>query len=413
MCDCSSVYSSVSIFFQVSSVPRPRMPSKLQTICQFAIPNTSAGPAYCRGIKLTADGSFAGVYSSDDVLRFRPLSFESEEEVLGQTDSAAFSPGGDIFDFDFFPGHLAAASETRCCIVSSRRRPVQLVSTISGQVASAYIGLSQVDEIIHPLSVRFSRNGARICGGFDNSQIKLWDVQRPGNAIADITLATRKQKASEEIQRGHIGSIAWRDSDSVVFAGSYKGSVFQHDFRQKESGAVLHSQRRIFSSENSPLGGVTMLQYVPQTQLLVSGHRGSRDKCLRVWDMRNVNEPLMELPRITTTYQRYEFAIVNSRYLVSGDGLGELTLFDLETDGSILGQWKIASGPIPAVAATLWPSAANRLCVISGSGCREYPDYPDSGDENPRSDSRKRYRSAESAPTPISRNHILLHSIEL
>ena len=251
--------------------------------------------------------------------------------------------GGEVFDHQFYPG----PSPSPTVLISSRRRPVQLINTVTGSVLSAYPAYSCTDEIVHAFSLSWSPACQSILGGF-SACIKVWDVQRPGKQIRDIPF------------EGIVGATKYTNEQTVV-GGTYSGRVGLFDVREKGRGFFLTTEKS---------GGVFQLEIF--NDLIVSGHR--KDKYIRVWDIRSPESPLFILPREVKNYQKYQFAITES-VLFTGDQNGMFTGFDLKKGGEICIQKTLSTSPLVVVAAT-------KDWIVTGSGQRTFSKFPSNSSDS-------------------------------
>jgi WD40 repeat protein len=263
----------------------------------------------------------------------------------GDSSLMKFLPGGHISDF-----HFSCESTV---LVASERRPLQLIDTTSGLSISTFSAYSFTEEIVHPVSVRFSASGASIAGGFPSSVVRIWDTAVPGRQIRDIVFSTRKAKVSRGSSfKGIVCAVNWWDENMIV-GGTYGGQIRLFDQRGKDG--------LDFSGE---LNGVVQLETLAEKQLIVSGHRMSR--FVNVWDVRSPSEPVVSIPRSIRTNQRTQFGVDGGREIVTGDEHGIVTSHDIST-GEILFQTEVApKDVIPCV------DVNGNGEVLFGTGCRRY-----------------------------------------
>jgi WD40 repeat protein len=282
--------------------------------------------------------------------------------------------GGDIFDHDFYPGFSVAEPASQSVLIASRNRPVHLYSCVSGLPVSAYTAHSFTEQIVHPLSIKFSPQSRTIMGGFAQSTVRVWDVQRPGRQAQDLVFTTRKGQGT---QKGIISSVCFANEDSF-FAGSYSKDIFMYDIRDKK-------QCMRIGSDNSAFGGVVQMDFLTDRNMLVSAHR--MHNYMHCWDVRNPETPVMDLPRISKNHQRTSHSIVSDRYVFAGDHFGDLTVFDLQRDGEIVLKQNVSRSPLVSVSAVLMAGDQSDVKVACGYGCRTYPGVPDDSDVEDRSES--------------------------
>jgi WD40 repeat protein len=228
---------------------------------------------------------------------------------------------------------------------------------------SAYTAYSLTEEIIHPICLKFSPLCKNIIGGFSSSTVKVWDVQRPGRQISDLIYSTRKSRGSV---KGIVSAVEFATEDTF-FAGTYSKAIALFDMRDKEH--CMH-----IGSDTPEFGGVVQLKYIPDTHTLLSGHR--TDSAVLGFDVRKPDTPVLELPRVVKTHQRFEFDLLSSKgQLFAGDHYGDLTVFDLKKDGEIIFNKNISAFPLVSV------SVSPEGYLVTGSGRRTFPDMLDSDDD--------------------------------
>lgn len=315
-----------------------------------------------KSVRFSPDGSVVAAVKSDS--QFRVYSRDLEVPLLN------LNSGGDVYDFDFYPGFSADIGASRSVLIGSRNRPIRLFNVGSGVAVSAYTAYSFAEEIIHPLSIRFSPQCQTILGGFPQATVRVWNVQHPGRQTREIVFSTRKSKTG---QKGIISAIEYCD-ENIFYAGSYSNSICMYDMRDKNICVEIGT--------GTEFGGVVQLK--AKDHALISGHR--MDTQIHVWDMRNPGTPLMSLPRIVKTQQRFEFALYSvsdKQLLLTGDHYGDLTVFDLSKDGEIVFQKNISENvPLVSVA------AASDGTLATASGMRHFPrvGIPDSSESEEMED---------------------------
>jgi WD40 repeat protein len=266
--------------------------------------------------------------------------------------------GGPIPSIHLYPHFSLEDRATQCLLVSTEHRPIQLVDVASFSVVSSYTAASFTDEIVHPLSIKFSPTGQRIAGGFPQSVIRVWDVQSPGRQMHDCILSTRRGRGG---QRGIIASLSWWD-ESVIVAGSYSKTIFMHDLNSGLNSLQIGAK--------SDFGGVNQIDTLPSSNRIVTGHR--MDDSIRIWDIRAPDTPLSVIPRNCRNYQKINFKLINDKFIISGDSTGHVSLHTLE--GGLVYREKFSESPIPAIGVN------SDGMVAIGTGAREY-DGIESDDE--------------------------------
>ena len=297
--------------------------------------------SYVKSAKFSPDGSAIAVTTDEPVMNVWYTFDVSKPKI-----STKINCGDDISDFQFYPGFNTNIPQTQAVLVASRNRPIQLISSLSNSVISAYPAFSFTDEVVHPISLQFSPSCSTIAGSFPSSCVRIWDVQKPGRQIRDLIFSTRKQSNSF---KGLISALTYFGEDILV-AGSYGRQIRMFDIRDSGKGMNI--------GETMKFGGVVQLEAVDR--LIISGHR--MDKYLYVWDVRKPDEPVLELNRIVKNNQRFRFSLVGADKVASGDHYGDLTVFDLQT-GDILLQHSVSDSRLVSV-------DVNGDKLVAGSGCR-------------------------------------------
>jgi WD40 repeat protein len=315
-------------------------------------------------VRYSPDKSALGKVTSDSIFRI------SDKDGMQEIQT-----GDDIFDFDFYPAFSESVPESRAVLIASRNRPMRIFSVAQKSVISAYTAYSFTEEIVHPISVRFSPTScARILAGFPQSTVRVWDVQRPGRQSEDLVFSTKRRQRSDA-QKGIISAIEFGHSDEDFFAGSYSSSIWYYDLRTDWRSS------RTLIGDNVRFGGVVQLKFIPTRQLLLSGHR--MDACVYGWDLRKPDSPLAEFPRIVKTNQRFEFDAIEDQFLVCGDHEGRLRVMDL-TDPTRIPK-EIDKNGVPLVSVSVGSGQ-----IACGYGVRSFEpvgsedDSEDGGDSKPR-----------------------------
>ena len=297
-----------------------------------------------KSVRYTPDGSVIGCSSSDSI--FRVFSDDLTLPLLN------LNTGDDIYDFDFYPGFDKNMGGTRAVLIGSRNRPIRLFNVGSGQSVSSYTAYSFTEEIVHPLSIRFSPRCSTIIGGFPGSTVRVWDVQTPSRQVRDIVFCTKK---GHNGQKGIISAVTFRDEETF-YAGSYSSSIYLHDLRNESISIHI-------GAKSPSLGGVVQVESLDENRML-SGHR--QDESVYCWDIRKPDEWIFKLERRAKNFQKFEFDVYKDRYLLAGDQDGDLLIYDV-VDGSQISRTSITPG-ISVVSV-----ACSEGRVITGSGVRSFP----------------------------------------
>lgn len=158
----------------------------------------------------------------------------------------------------------------------------------------------------------------RIYCGYEN-MIEIFDVHRPGPESQKVpTIPKRKSKRG---QKGIISCLDFcPDYSGLYAAGSYSQSIGIYD----ETNHELCLKLTGFS------GGTTQVKFSKDGTLLFSASRHANS--ILCWDIRDSANILYELPRPGKTNQRIAFDIdATGRYLMTGDELGNILIYDVFT----------------------------------------------------------------------------------
>lgn len=182
-----------------------------------------------------------------------------------------------------------------------------------GNLRCSYRGYNAVDEVESALSVTFSFDGSDVIGGYKNS-LRIFKTDVPGRDYNSISI---KSPAS---------ALAVNPTDNTISVGSWTGSISLIDARNSNAEnigqSVMHK------------GGITYLKFLPRRNQLLSGAR--KDGHLFIWDLRQLNEPILELKRTVHTNQRIYFDVnADENWIVSGDTMGIMHAWNIN-DFSII-----------------------------------------------------------------------------
>ncbi|XP_058184049.1 cell division cycle 20.2, cofactor of APC complex-like [Rhododendron vialii] len=163
-------------------------------------------------------------------------------------------------------------------------------------------------------SVKWAPDGRRIAIGFDNSDVQLWDAA-----------ANRRLESLRGGHQSRVGSLDWKNNDSLT-TGGMDGKIINNDLRVSPHTAVTYtghheevcglkwsaSGQHLASGGNDNLlhiwddrstassrprtqwlhriedhtAAVKALAWCPSQGHLLASGGGSRDKCIKFWDIR-------------------------------------------------------------------------------------------------------------------------------
>ncbi|CAO3643036.1 unnamed protein product [Mucor hiemalis] len=279
---------------------------------------------FYRNAKWSPDGSCLLTSSADDVIRLFQLpsnvyeDAEKSNEVLSMVPLLGIREGESVYDFAWFPSMNSQDPSTNCFLTSVRDHPIQLWDVATGTVRASYSAIDHCEKFIGPNVLSFNLDGSKIYCGYEN-MIEIFDVHRPGPDSQKIpTIPKRKSKKG---QKGIISCLDFcPDYSGLYAAGSYSQSIGIYD----ESNHELCLKLTGFS------GGTTQVKFSKDGTLLFSASRHANS--ILCWDIRDSANILYELPRPGKTNQRIGFDIdATGRYLMTGDELGNISIYDVFT----------------------------------------------------------------------------------
>lgn len=165
-------------------------------------------------------------------------------------------------------------------------------------------------------------------------------------------------------------------------AGSYSKSVALYD---KRNGKLICCIK-------GHAGGVTHMSFSPDGNRLHSG--GRKDNEIICWDVRNPGEVLFTMERQVTTNQRMYFDQDRSgKYLIAGDSMGQICIWDTSRVASANASKKCSPLIEPCISFKAHNDIVNGISfhstlplLVSASGQRLFP-LPGSDSETDDSDS--------------------------
>ncbi|XP_058036213.1 telomerase Cajal body protein 1 [Ahaetulla prasina] len=326
---------------------------------------------FLKGCKWAPDGTCLVTNSADNTLRIYNLPPELYAEQWG--DVAEMSPvlrmaeGDTLYDYCWFPLMNSSQPETCFLASSSRDNPVHVWDAFSGQLRASFRPYNHLDELTAAHSLCFTPDGARLFCGFDK-MVRVFDTSRPGRSCENRPTFVKKQG-----QSGIISCIAFSPTQPLYACTSYAKTVGLYSRAEGDPLAMLVGHR----------GGVTHAVFSPDGFYLFTG--GRKDAEILCWDLRQPGEIVFALSRTVATNQRIYFDLDPSgRYLLSGNTSGQITAWDTTQP---------PPADPPAVLQPVLQFQAVGDCVngislhpslpllATASGQRQFPDLPDSGED--------------------------------
>ncbi|KAK7090560.1 telomerase Cajal body protein 1-like [Littorina saxatilis] len=297
---------------------------------------------YLRGCKWSPDGNVLLTNSNDNQMRV----FQIPEAVINnQCDvktelrsSLKVAETDTVFDFCWYPAMSSDSPETSLFATTCRETPIHLLSAVTGELVATYRPYNHVDEIVAAHSIGFTCDGKHLVSGF-NRTLRCFDTNRPGRECVVIsTIVKEKNRKGKTVsvqgQRSILSCFAAHPTDpSVMAAGAFNGDVAIYDI---PSGTMT----MMFEGQS---GGITHVTFSKDGNYLFAG--GRKNPEINCFDIRNPEKVLYVLYRYVATNQRIYFDLDrSSRYLVSGNHNGKVSVWDLQ------GQAHLHDGPF-----TPWP----------------------------------------------------------
>jgi WD40 repeat protein len=281
-----------------------------------------------KGVRFSPDGTCALTASEDRRLCLFVVPaelYDPDAQLEGPwplVPELCVTEGEIIYDFRWFPLMRAGDPATSCFVSASCDHPVHLWDAYTGVLRANYLPHNHLEELVAPLSVAFSPDGARLHCGFD-SCIRTFDVGRPGRQCS--VLATRQRGGSPASLAGLIGSLCPSPDGRLLAAGSYSRRTALYSTVDCSCVCMLAGH----------VGGVTQVAFSPGGNLLATGAR--KDPSLFVWDLRNTAKgPLHNLQRVVLNNQRVAFDFTPSgSCIVSGSQNNSVLVFSASTGALI------------------------------------------------------------------------------
>lgn len=323
------------------------MPTRLTTVASFGLKAsrtiTRNAQAYAqrsrrnffKGVKFSPDGRCIVSCSDDNTLRLfevedalhkeRPIADDRVAMITSNSIAPVLTctESETIYDFCWYPRMSSASPQTCVFASTSRNSPVHLFDAYTGGIRATYRAYDHYDEIVSPISLCFSLDGARLYTGFPR-MIRIFDTSRPGRPVSERPLC--KCRSDRSGQRGIVSCMSFNPDWSGLYAvGTYARNVWIYDDRSAEP---------VLSFENAHAGGgITQVKWCPDGRTFCSGAR--TDGEIAVWDVRggSNHSRLAVLPRKCVTNQRVAFDIDEAsggRYLVSGSSSPIVECYDLK-----------------------------------------------------------------------------------
>ncbi|XP_072543513.1 telomerase Cajal body protein 1 [Salminus brasiliensis] len=274
---------------------------------------------YLKGCKWAPDGSCILSNSADNVLRvynLPPELYSGSWDLLSEMSPVLrMSEGDTIYDYCWFPKMSSLDPDTCFIASSSRDNPVHIWDAFYGDLRATFRPYNHLDELTAAHSLCFSPDGSQLYCGFEKT-VRVFYTERPGRDCEERPTVVKKQG-----QSGIISCLAFSPSQAVYACGSYSRTVGLYSCEDGSLLALLPQRHN---------GGVTHLLFSPDGYHLYTG--GRKDPEILCWDLRDPGRVLFSLPRTISTNQRIYFDLDPSgRYLVSGDTVGVMSVWDMLT----------------------------------------------------------------------------------
>ncbi|EPZ33905.1 hypothetical protein O9G_002468 [Rozella allomycis CSF55] len=280
--------------------------------------------------------------------------FETQNFLIKDVDTNStltYKEPESIYDMCWYPFMNSNDPSSCCFAVSSKDQPIHLWDAYNGSLRASYALIDHRERFVAPNSLCFTPDGTKILCGYFNS-LAYFDVLTPGSDYTHIPLiASRK---SIDGQKGIVSALSVCQTRGLIAVGTYSKTIFLYDMETFEPVLMLPE----FQS------GLTQIEFSHDGNFLFTASRC--DDSIKVWDLRNCDEPLLEFPRKGMINQRLYFQLT-SDYLITGDTDGTVSFYDincLET-GRMVNK-KIGRDSIPA--AKLF---GDLLVTCQGSRCFE------------------------------------------
>lgn len=206
-----------------------------------------------------------------------------------------------------------------------RDQPVHLYDAYTGKVRATYRPYNRLDEMESPTTICYANNGQQIVtGGFRTDRmLHLFDLNRPGRD-STMTFKLGKTKRSKDGQKGLVSALAVAPvQQNLLAVGTYSpGSIYLYDLRaqstpvselvvdgtcvvghgkshsrkrkhfvdnddEEEGGILNFSAAKVQWYQSRARGGVTQVEFSPDSQYLFSSSRKSN--AVLQWDLRRLS----------------------------------------------------------------------------------------------------------------------------
>lgn len=277
-----------------------------------------------KGCKWSPDGTCILTNSDDNMLRVfdLPPDLHCQESwkkgrILPELEPALrVVEGGLVYDYCWYP-LMSSWNPLSCCLVSTGKdSPIHLWDAFTGELRCTYRAYNAVDEVEAAHSLAFSPSGEKLYCGFKNA-IRIFNTDLPGRQCEMRNL--KLSSFPSQRQTGIISCICVNPAmPNIYVAGSYTKSL----------GVYVEPNGTPLCLLLGHIGGITHIEFSPDGTKLVSG--GRKDSEVICWDIRNPGTVLFSVQRNVTTNQRMYFDITpDSRYLVSGNTNGNVSVWDM------------------------------------------------------------------------------------
>lgn len=140
-----------------------------------------------------------------------------------------------------------------------------------------YSDLSTAKEVIKPPvkinSIDLSADGTKLAGAGENGILYIWDITN-NYAVTEINLKTRNNT--------HLTAVAWHPKESQLITGDTDGLL-------RIVSSVTNTTVRTLPGHEGP---IELIKYNHEANFFASA---SKDKSVRLWNLKKLNEPPIQL----------------------------------------------------------------------------------------------------------------------
>ena len=259
------------------------------------------------------------------------------------------SPGDSLYDFCWNPLMHSGLRDSCWFLSTSRATPIHMWDAFASQtIRASYSGYDAMDELSSAISLCVAHpptaaaaplspgsspaEGQRLFAGYSKA-IRVFDIARPGRDCTTISTIRSKAASGGKRARGgnqgpeQSGLISCLDCNpahpSLLVAGSYNGSVGLYNLSANPDRALEH---KMFLSSS----GISQVKFSGDGLFLFVNPR--REDAIDIYDMRQASTVLARVSRPNGSNLKMGIDVdrgCGGRYMVGGDSLGNLLLWDL------------------------------------------------------------------------------------